>query len=88
MVTITKPSQPETIKVSVEPVVVGTPAISVEELAKLMAEPVSTDNGSLLIKMVHGLEAAYDWISGPPMSKRDRLQRDIAEAHSDVRFPY
>ena len=84
MVTITKPSQPETIKVSVEPEVAGAPVISVEELEKLMAEPVSPENGSLLIKMMHGLEAVHDWLSGPPTTQRDRARRAIAEAHPNI----
>ena len=28
--------------------------------------------------------AIYDWLSGPPMTERDRIQRDIAEAHSQL----
>ena len=81
MVTITKPSQPETISVSVEPKVAPATVISVEELEKLMAEPVTAENGSLLNKLVHGMGAVHDWLSGPPTTKRDRLRRDIAEAH-------
>ncbi|MCH7606394.1 MAG: hypothetical protein IH962_04500 [Chloroflexi bacterium] len=87
MVTITKPSQPETIKVSVEPEMAGATAIAVEELEKLMVEPVTAENGSLLSKMVHGLEAVYDWVSGPPTTERDRLRRAIAEAHPGSQNP-
>ena len=88
MVTITKPSQPETIKAPVEPEVAVVPAISAEELEKLMADPVSTENGSLVNKILHGLEAVSDWISGPPMTQRDKLRRDIAEVCPSLRFPY
>ncbi|MCH7686865.1 MAG: hypothetical protein IH899_09320 [Planctomycetes bacterium] len=70
---------------SVEPEV--APAISVEELEKLMAESVPAGNGSLLTKMVHGLEAVYDWFSGPPTTERDRLRRDIAEARPRSQTP-
>jgi hypothetical protein len=39
--------------------------------------PVHTDN--VLVKMLKSVEAFYDWLSGPPMTKRDRMYRDIAE---------
>ena len=84
MVTITKPSQPETIKASVEPGVAGAPVISVEELEKLMAQPASTENGSLLNKMVHGLGAVHDWLAGPPTTERDRARRVIAETYPNI----
>ena len=83
MVTITKRSEPEAATVGVEPQPAVAPVISAEKLAELMAEPVSTENQGLVNKMNHGLEAAYDWISGPAMSERDRLRRDIADAHSN-----
>jgi hypothetical protein len=39
--------------------------------------PVHTD--SVLVKMLKGVEAFYDWLSGPPMTKRDRMYRELAE---------
>ena len=35
-------------------------------------------------KLAGPVLAFYDWLSGPPMSERDRIQRDIAEAHPQV----
>ena len=84
MVTITKPSQPETTGVSAEPEAAVAPIISAGELAELMAEPVTTENGSLLNEMVHGLEAVYEWLFGPGTTERDRLRREIAEARPNA----
>ena len=32
-------------------------------------------------KLLGSALAFYDWLSGVPTTERDRLQRDIAEAH-------
>lgn len=32
-------------------------------------------------KLAGSVVAFYDWLSGPPMTKRGRIQRDIAECH-------
>ena len=35
-------------------------------------------------KLAGSVVAFYDWLSGPPMSERDRIQRDIAECHPRI----
>ncbi len=34
---------------------------------------------SVLTKIVKDITSAYDWLSGPPMSERGRVTRDLAE---------
>jgi hypothetical protein len=34
---------------------------------------------NVLVLMLKSAIAFYDWLSGPPMTKRDRMYRDIAE---------
>jgi hypothetical protein len=34
---------------------------------------------NVLVLMLKSVVAFYDWISGPPMTKRDRMYREIAE---------
>ncbi len=34
---------------------------------------------SVLTKIVKDIASAYDWLSGPPMTARDRLTRDLFE---------
>ena len=48
-----------------------------EELVRISA-PILRAN--ILVRLAASLVAFNDWLSGPPMSKRDRLYRDIAEA--------
>ncbi len=36
---------------------------------------------SLLVKMLRSVAGFYDSLSGPGMTERDRIRRDIAEAH-------
>ena len=33
----------------------------------------------LLTRIAHDVVAAYDWVSGPGMTERDRLQREVFE---------
>ena len=39
--------------------------------------PVRRDN--LLLKMLKSVEAFYDWLSGPPVTQRDRMYWNLAE---------
>ena len=48
-----------------------------EELVRVAA-PIRRPN--ILVRMVGRMVAFNDWLSGPAMSKRDRLYRNIAEA--------
>jgi hypothetical protein len=48
-----------------------------EELVRVSA-PILRPN--ILVRLAGRLVAFYDWLSGPPMTKRDRLHRNIAEA--------
>ena len=41
---------------------------------------------SLLTRIVKDITIAYDWLSGPGMTERDRLSRDIAEARPNITF--
>ncbi len=38
---------------------------------------------ALPARIARGSLAFYDWLSGPPMTHRDRVYRDIAEARSE-----
>ncbi len=49
---------------------------------KMLADVPPPHGKSLPVRMALGFLAFYDWLSGPPMTKRDRLYRDIAEATS------
>ncbi|PKB71557.1 MAG: hypothetical protein BZY87_04710 [SAR202 cluster bacterium Io17-Chloro-G6] len=35
--------------------------------------------GAVLHQMEDGVVAAYDWLSGPPMSEQERVQQRLAE---------
>ena len=35
-------------------------------------------------KLAGSLLAFYDWLSGAPMTERERVQREIAEAHTHI----
>ena len=49
-------------------------------VAKMMADVLPPKGKSLPVRMARGILAFYDWLSGPGMTDRDRLYRDIAEA--------
>ena len=38
--------------------------------------------GAVIHNMEDGVVAAYDWLSGPPMSEQDRIQQKLAETKS------
>jgi hypothetical protein len=44
----------------------------------------STDNHSegLLNRIARDIVAVYDWLSGPPMSEQERINRALAETRS------
>lgn len=45
-----------------------------------MATLNQTPENGFTHKLLGPVVALYDWLSGAPMSERDHLQRDIAEA--------
>ena len=53
-------------------------SMAVEEM---LADALPSHRKSLPVRMARGFLAFYDWLSGPPVTKRDRLYRDIAEAN-------
>ena len=61
----------------------------VEEKEIARVEPASTEvqvsgpTGGLLSRTVTKLVAFHDWLGGPPMTERDRLQHKLQEAQRD-----
>ena len=53
-------------------------------IEELIGKPEPAEKESLLHKMAGSVLAFYDWLSGPPMSERDRIRRNIAEAHPSI----
>ena len=51
-----------------------------EDPAEVWAAPCKK---ALPARMARGFLAFYDWLSGPGMTDRDRVYRDIAEARSE-----
>ena len=49
-------------------------------LADALPSQLPSHRKSFPVRIAMGFLAFYDWLSGPPMSNRDRLYRDIAEA--------
>ena len=87
MVTLTTPTRrnPEAPVIDPEaglisPAIVADILVA-EEMAVISA-PVRGDN--LLVKMFKSVVAVYDFLSGPPMTKRERIRREIAEANRGV----
>ena len=84
MVTLTTPNRRNTEAPVIDPESgVMSPAVVAdmlitEEMTGAFA-PVKEDN--LLVKMLRGVAAFYDSLSGPAMTKRDRVLRDIAETN-------
>ena len=52
---------------------------AIEDPAEVWAAPRKV---ALLARIARDFLAFYDWLSGPGMTDRDRLYRDIAEARS------
>ncbi len=51
-----------------------------EDPAEVWAAPREE---ALPARIARGFLAFYDWLSGPPMTHRDRVRQDIANARSD-----
>jgi len=45
--------------------------------------PASIHRDGLLVSIARPIVAFYDWLSGPPMSDRDRIRSAIAEGRYD-----
>jgi hypothetical protein len=43
-------------------------------------KPVDNHPEGLLNRIARDVVAVYDWLSGPPMSEQDRVNRALAEA--------
>ena len=55
-----------------------------DTIEELIGKPEPVKKESLPHQLAESVLAVYDWLSGPPMSKRDRIQRDIAECHPRI----
>ena len=84
MVTLTTPNRRNTEAPVIDPesgimspAVVADMLIAEEMTGKFT--PVHEDN--LLVKMLRSVLGFYDFLSGPAMTKRERVRRDIAEAN-------
>ena len=84
MVTLTTPNRRNTEAPVIDPesgvmspAVVADMLIAEEMTGKFT--PVKEDN--LMVKMLRSVAGFYDSLSGPAMTKRDRVLRDIAEAN-------
>ena len=44
---------------------------------------VPRDQEAFPVRIARGFLAFYDWLSGPPMTHRDRVNEDIANARSE-----
>ena len=53
---------------------------AVEMAEELVRVAAAIRRPNILVRMVGRMVAFNDWLSGPAMSKRDRLYRNIAEA--------
>ena len=89
MVTLTTPNRRNTEAPVIDPESgVMSPAVVAdmlitEEMTGAFA-PVKENN--LLVKMLRGVAAFYDSLSGPAMTKRDRVLRDIAETNPGLKL--
>jgi hypothetical protein len=64
--------------------VIAYPLNTTEAVSSLPATP--KDN--LIIEMARRLLALHDWLGGPPMTERERIQREIAAAQRECRIFY
>ena len=91
MVTLTHPSPHEpgtghredtaTVATIAKEIETALPAADVSiAVEEMLADALPSHRKSLPVRMARGFLAFYDWLTGPPMSKRDRLYRNIAEA--------
>ena len=93
MVTLTHPSphkpgtghreETATVATITNETVTVLPAADVSmAVEEMLADVLPLHRNSLPVRIALGFLAFHDWLSGPPMTKRDRLHRDIAEAGS------
>ena len=91
MVTLTHPSQRKpgkadredtaTVATIAKEIETALPAADVSmAVEEMLADALPLHRNSLPVRIALGFLAFHDWLSGPPMTKRDRLYRDIAEA--------
>lgn len=52
-----------------------------DTIEELVGKPEPVENESPPHKLAGLVLGFYDWLSGMPMTQRDRIQREIAEAH-------
>ena len=58
----------------------GERLTAIEETTAVWAPP---RKGAFLARIARGFLAFDDWLSGPPMTHRDRVKGDIAQARSE-----
>ncbi|MCH8878242.1 MAG: hypothetical protein IIA89_15745, partial [Chloroflexi bacterium] len=65
----------------------ATSAQAQEERITTIEDPtqvrVPPSKEAILARIARGFLAFYDWLSGPGMTDRDRVYRDIAKARSE-----
>ncbi len=84
MVTLTTPNRRNTEAPVIDPESgVMSPAVVADMLIaeEMTGSFAPAKEEHLLVKMLRSVAAFYDSLSGPAMTKRDRVIRDIAEAH-------
>ena len=85
MATVVNPGPRYSDTSTVEHNHVATAETSLEQFAavqiaeELVQIPSPVARPSLLVRLVRNVLAFDDWLSGPPISKRDRVNRDIHE---------
>ncbi len=53
-------------------------------IKELIGKPEPGKKESLLHKAMGAVLASYDWLSGPPMTQRERIQRELAKGHDRI----
>ena len=89
MTTLVAPSQSKTRPVYPEPLS-PMEAVQVEEEKEITAPaemvtyaPAPIHRDGLLVSTARQIVAFYDWLSGPPLSDRDRIKSAIAKGGHD-----
>ena len=86
------PSQSKTRPVYQEPLSSMVAAHIAEEKQITATAEIATyasalrHRDGLLVSIARPIVAFHDWLSGPPMSDRDRLRTAIAEARYELRY--
>jgi hypothetical protein len=60
-----------------------THSLNTTETASLLP---ATPKANLIIEIARRLLALHDWLGGPPMTERERIQREIAAAQRECRI--